>query len=177
MDQGLAAVLGATVGVVGTLGTACLTYLTARHQARDQGRVAHAQTVRDERRATYLEVLTAGEILASECAKSWKWITETEPNRVISDILKAHTQLEAAMRNLEKAANRVKLAGPVDAIHRMDLLLMAAGREMWAVRDRLESGGGGMPHSNEYLESKAERAEETRQLVIWARTELDKVPH
>lgn len=53
MDQGIAAVLGAGVGIVGTLGTAFLTYAGARHQTRDQGRIDHQRSVRNERMAAY----------------------------------------------------------------------------------------------------------------------------
>ncbi|MGM0352125.1 hypothetical protein [Streptomyces sp. ECR3] len=59
MDQGIAAVLGALVGVLGTAGTASLGYIAARKQAPDQGRIAHAQQLRAERREAYLAVMHA----------------------------------------------------------------------------------------------------------------------
>jgi hypothetical protein len=43
MDQGIAALAGAGIGVVGSLGTAGLAYLAAERQARDRGRIEHAQ--------------------------------------------------------------------------------------------------------------------------------------
>ncbi|WP_180268827.1 hypothetical protein [Streptomyces sp. Ru87] len=61
MDQGISAVLGASVGVLGAVGTAVLTYLAARRQANDQGRVIHRNTLRTERREAYLAFLQAGE--------------------------------------------------------------------------------------------------------------------
>ncbi|WP_333772375.1 hypothetical protein [Streptomyces sp. IBSBF 3136] len=63
MDQGLAAVLGAGVGVLGTLGTALLAYGAARRQAVDQGKVDHAKELRAERRETYLAFIEAAEPL------------------------------------------------------------------------------------------------------------------
>jgi len=57
MDQGTSAVLGACVGVVGTLGTAMLTYVVARHQISEQGRIEHKKTIRAERREAYREFL------------------------------------------------------------------------------------------------------------------------
>ncbi|MEV5432429.1 hypothetical protein [Streptomyces sp. NPDC052701] len=57
MDQGIAAVLGAAVGVLGTLGTAVATYGAASRQARDQAKATHAQRLRDERREAYLSFL------------------------------------------------------------------------------------------------------------------------
>ncbi|WP_146620503.1 hypothetical protein [Streptomyces sp. Amel2xB2] len=57
MDQGTAAVIGATVGVVGTISTAVLTYVATRHQVRDQGRVEHSLRLREERREAYIGFL------------------------------------------------------------------------------------------------------------------------
>ncbi|GAB7102118.1 hypothetical protein JCM4814A_04320 [Streptomyces phaeofaciens JCM 4814] len=53
--------LGASVGVLGTVGTAVLTYLAARKQADDQGRVTHRSALRAERRDAYLAFLQAHE--------------------------------------------------------------------------------------------------------------------
>lgn len=53
MDQGVSAVLGASVSVLGTAGTAVLTYPAARKQAYDQGRVTHRSALRTERREVY----------------------------------------------------------------------------------------------------------------------------
>ncbi|GGN77478.1 hypothetical protein GCM10011579_059760 [Streptomyces albiflavescens] len=55
VDTGLAAVLGAGVGIIGTLGTACLTYLTTRQQ----GRVEHGQWLREQRQRAYEDFLIA----------------------------------------------------------------------------------------------------------------------
>ncbi|MGV9563932.1 hypothetical protein [Streptomyces sp. NPDC003480] len=55
MDQGLAAVLGAGVGVIGTLGTAFLTYVATRQQ----GRVEHGQWLREQRQRAYEDFLIA----------------------------------------------------------------------------------------------------------------------
>ncbi|GGV63027.1 hypothetical protein GCM10010277_68830 [Streptomyces longisporoflavus] len=59
--------LGAAVGVIGTLGTATLTYLATRHQVRDQGRVDHAKVLREERKAAYLDFLEAAESCSKVC--------------------------------------------------------------------------------------------------------------
>ncbi|MBO8191383.1 hypothetical protein ITI46_06705 [Streptomyces oryzae] len=53
MDQGTAAVLGACVGMVGTLGAAVSAYVAARHQVREQGKTEHKKTIRAERREAY----------------------------------------------------------------------------------------------------------------------------
>ncbi|MFH8224748.1 hypothetical protein ACH4C2_37090 [Streptomyces sp. NPDC018057] len=59
MDQGLAAVLGAGVGMVGALATAALTYASTRYQARHQRMYEHAKTLREERRTAYLNFWNA----------------------------------------------------------------------------------------------------------------------
>ncbi|MDH6219714.1 hypothetical protein [Streptomyces pseudovenezuelae] len=61
MDQGVSAVLGASVAVVGTLATAVLTYTAARRQTSDQARAEQVQRLRDERRSAYLALLEATE--------------------------------------------------------------------------------------------------------------------
>ncbi|WP_409471927.1 hypothetical protein [Streptomyces sp. HC307] len=61
MDQGVAAVLGAAVGVVGTLGTAVFTYAATRAQTRDAGMVEHGHWLREKRLvacSAFLEALT-----------------------------------------------------------------------------------------------------------------------
>jgi hypothetical protein len=57
MDAGWAAVLGATVGVVGTLGSAMLTYAATRSQVHEAGRVEHEHWVRDKRQQLYLDFI------------------------------------------------------------------------------------------------------------------------
>ncbi|KOV59139.1 hypothetical protein [Streptomyces sp. MMG1121] len=118
MDQGIAAVLGAGVGIAGTLGSALLGYATARHQARDQGRVDHGFRLRDERKEAYLAFLEVEERLAilfreirfALCADEdsipdWLYI-ETREDAVSADLVE-----------LSRRRTRVTLAGPrgVDA--------------------------------------------------------------
>lgn len=55
VDQGLAALLGAGIGVVGVLSTAVLTYASTRHQGRQARAAEHDRSLRAERRSTYLE--------------------------------------------------------------------------------------------------------------------------
>lgn len=53
MDQGIAAVLGAAVGVVGALGASALTYLGVRQQTRAIGQIEYAKAVWTERAELY----------------------------------------------------------------------------------------------------------------------------
>jgi hypothetical protein len=54
MDAGLAAVLGAAVGALGTGGAALLTGLLGRGQARTQLRAEHVRLLREPRRSAYV---------------------------------------------------------------------------------------------------------------------------
>ncbi|MEU9196709.1 hypothetical protein [Streptomyces hundungensis] len=53
MDAGLAAVLGATVGAVGTGGAGIVAALLARAQGRSQLSAEYARFIRDQRKAAY----------------------------------------------------------------------------------------------------------------------------
>jgi len=53
MDQGLAAVLGATVGVLGTISASAISSWTSRQQVHHQAKVDHAQWRRQARRDAY----------------------------------------------------------------------------------------------------------------------------
>ncbi|MEU3333755.1 hypothetical protein [Streptomyces sp. NPDC006668] len=54
MDSGLAAVLGATVGALGTGGAAVVAAMFARSQLRMQIRAEHRRSLRDPRKAAYV---------------------------------------------------------------------------------------------------------------------------
>ncbi|WP_328974175.1 hypothetical protein [Streptomyces canus] len=58
MDQGIAALLGATVGVLGTISTSAITGWSSRQQVRTQARVDHAHWRRQVRREAYSAFLT-----------------------------------------------------------------------------------------------------------------------
>ncbi|GAA3908162.1 hypothetical protein GCM10023084_70460 [Streptomyces lacrimifluminis] len=53
MDQGLAAVLGATVGVLGTVSASAISGWSARQQVQSQAKIEHAQWRRQTRRDAY----------------------------------------------------------------------------------------------------------------------------
>lgn len=59
MDQGIAALLGATVGVVGALGTAALAFFGVRYQARATGQIEHQKALWNERIAAYSAFIEA----------------------------------------------------------------------------------------------------------------------
>ncbi|MEV0372553.1 hypothetical protein AB0I10_22430 [Streptomyces sp. NPDC050636] len=109
MDQGLAAVLGAGVGVLGTLGTASLAYIAARRQAVDQGMVHHWQRVRDDRRDAYLALL-------EEAATVTDVVHSFTPRAMPSESLvrEAVSEMNPAVSKLYACATRVALAGSAE---------------------------------------------------------------
>ncbi|MFF4260332.1 hypothetical protein ACFY1L_55330 [Streptomyces sp. NPDC001663] len=61
MDQGIAATLGAGIGIAGTLGASYLTYAATRHQTRAQIHTEQVRWLRDERKTAYLAFLDEAE--------------------------------------------------------------------------------------------------------------------
>lgn len=115
MDQGLAAVLGAGVAVIGTLGTAGLTYMATRSQARDQGRVDHRQKLRDERRDAYGAFMDTTEpldrvifdLVDTECI-----VDNYQSSYAVDAAERALEELDVAVHGLYRARTRVRLLGP-----------------------------------------------------------------
>lgn len=118
MDQGLAAVLGASVGVLGTMGTALLTYAATRGQVRDQGRVTHAHWLREARQRAYTEFVSAA-VEAAVAARALdkevrKIRTEGWVTQINLDALESADQAAfQSMRNLtQHGIVHLSLAGP-----------------------------------------------------------------
>jgi hypothetical protein len=59
MDQGLAAILGATVGAVGTGGVGLIAALLTRSQHRTQIRAEHLRLIREPRKGSYVAYASA----------------------------------------------------------------------------------------------------------------------
>ena len=112
VDQGVAAILGAGVGVVGTLGTAVLTYLAARQQNRDQGSIEHDRWLRDQRQAAYAGLLAGYEEL-SACALRLEEALAARADKERLDSLVA--ELAAKTTTFDHARVRISVAGPKSA--------------------------------------------------------------
>ena len=117
MDQGLAAVLGASVGVLGTLGTAIATYAATRRQVVDQERAARKREHRIERRDAYLDFLVATESLDRALHKVAHrdddpsgLSMESPPSAAV--IQSALEDLDVAVHELYKMHMRIRLVGP-----------------------------------------------------------------
>ncbi|MGW2292710.1 hypothetical protein [Streptomyces phaeochromogenes] len=117
MDQGLAAVLGAAVGIVGTLGTGTLGYLAARRQASDQGCIDHAHQLRADRREAYLALLQAlkpvHEIVNVVVEELRERGIEYEPNW--EELGRVADLASSAEKSVAAAAQTVELYGPFEA--------------------------------------------------------------
>ncbi|WP_208032751.1 hypothetical protein [Streptomyces cyanogenus] len=113
MDQGVAAVLGASVGVVGALGAATLTYIATRKQAVDQGVVDFRKSLRSERREAYLAFMQAVEGLHPVLvALGWHGeITAAE-----SPLSRAEqiSTLRSLVRDLCRLQAQIDLVGPTE---------------------------------------------------------------
>ncbi len=117
MDAGVAAVLGAAVGVVGTLGTAMLTYAAARRQARDVGAVEHGHWLRERRHERYLAFLDGLDAWDRALDLIWEPLHEyrSDPIAGRARFLAALEPLQDRCDELTKLQERVSLVGPVGA--------------------------------------------------------------
>lgn len=115
MDQGLAALLGASVAVVGALCTGGLTYVATRRQAMDNGEVAHRKQLREERRDAYKKFLAAAEsldrvifrLVEQECIQ-----LDFESRLARDAVAEVMGDLDSAAHNLYVERMNVALAGP-----------------------------------------------------------------
>ncbi|MFD0213445.1 hypothetical protein ACFVH9_31210 [Streptomyces hirsutus] len=93
MDSGVAAVLGATVGAIGTGGAAVVAAMLARSQVRMQIRAEHRRSLRDPRKAAY--------VAFAEC---WRNRLELTSNAWIELQLAADRRGEPELEGLLRAA-------------------------------------------------------------------------
>ncbi|WP_411090056.1 hypothetical protein [Streptomyces sp. 061-3] len=120
MDAGLAAVLGATVGALGTGGAGIITALFSRSQARLQIRAEHARLLREPRKATYVVYAAAArklyETLDDAETELSSWSTDNldereEALRIATEMYRDAEAQESAWDHLEA---QVYIEGPID---------------------------------------------------------------
>ncbi|MBP0456637.1 hypothetical protein [Streptomyces montanisoli] len=116
MDQGWAAIVGAGVGVVGTLSTSWLKTTADRRLARDQGAAEHGRELRGERREVYLAFTEAAEPVDAVLHRIAHQdgvpaaVRDAPPP---TDVLReAVEELGKAVHTLYKAQARLDLMGP-----------------------------------------------------------------
>lgn len=118
MDQGTAAVLGACVGVAGTLGTGFLAYFAARHQIRDQAKLEHRKTVRLERRESYRDFLRRISAIERDLDLFMLKLVKLKLDEASPDAwLEAFdesTALSDRLKDLQVQSTDLMLAGPLE---------------------------------------------------------------
>ncbi|MFF3879406.1 hypothetical protein [Streptomyces sp. NPDC001978] len=106
MDSGLAAVLGATVGAVGTGGAAVVAALFARSQVRMQLRAEHQRSLRDPRKAAYVTLAECWRSKHERASDAWMELRMTANHRgesEFAELLRAPSDHRAAAFNLTAA--------------------------------------------------------------------------
>ncbi|MEU9541022.1 hypothetical protein [Streptomyces mirabilis] len=118
MDQGTAAVLGASVGVAGTLGTGILAYIAARYQIRDKAKLDHRSTVRAERREAYRDFLGSVSEIQRDIELFMLQIArlqvEQSPPEVWLEAFSVSTELSDRLKTLKANTADLLLAGPAE---------------------------------------------------------------
>ncbi|MGW8374276.1 hypothetical protein [Streptomyces sp. ODS28] len=116
MDQGTAAVLGAGVGVIGTIGSAYLGYAAARWQVRDQGRVDHGSKLREERINAYGAFLNAAQSIDDDLQEVYRQVIDfVRGEGPAPDWAAQQSRLDeimSALEDLKRLNTRVAMAGP-----------------------------------------------------------------
>lgn len=115
MDQGIAALAGAGIGVVGSLGTAGLAYLAAGRQARDRGRIEHAQKLREERRAAYRLFQRAAEPIDDALHRVGMGAVDGPASSFLltsRNLRLSEQEISDAVRELRKLLIEIQLNGP-----------------------------------------------------------------
>ncbi|MYR39682.1 hypothetical protein GTX14_31595 [Streptomyces sp. SID4944] len=118
MDQGIAALAGAGIGVVGSLGTAGIAYLAAGRQARDRGRIEHAQKLREERRAAYRLFQQATEPIDDALHRiGWGAVDGPTSSFLLTsrNLRLSEQQISEAVQELRKLLTEIQLNGPDSA--------------------------------------------------------------
>ncbi|MEU2294308.1 hypothetical protein ACFY9H_28730 [Streptomyces bacillaris] len=143
MDGGLAALLGALIGVSGTVGSAWLGYHASRRQIRDGAAVAHASRLREERREAYLSYIATTEKLDLLFRKfnpeNYQTLQDVPRDnsgeinfQLIRDVAR---ELQEVQHSMFQAISRVDLAGPSEVSKRSGF----AWLHLLSVRDIMDS--------------------------------------
>lgn len=167
MDQGIAAVLGAGVGITGTLGAALLGYMGARRQSRDQGRVNHALRLRDDRKEVYLAFLEEEERLRDifEGARS-SLLPDEHSETPWLRIETKEQSLRDGLGELQQRRTRIALAGPQEVEMGADRMCAAVSDAACHMRECLREAGRPTPAREQRLHSISLEFDAARQQYI-----------
>ncbi|MFJ9469086.1 hypothetical protein [Streptomyces caniferus] len=173
MDQGMAALLGAAVGVAGTLGAAALSYLAVRSQAPDQARVDHAKQIRSERRDAYAAFLEKAEEPVSQAILVLGPIEmgDVEPPgaRQLAEMM---TPFRRAADELLTMTSRIQLCGPEEVAQEAVCLWSAIAYLAYNLGDAWEASG----ESEQFSRALAEVEVTREKFIAAARAEIERVP-
>ncbi|MFJ2198992.1 hypothetical protein [Streptomyces violaceusniger] len=169
MDQGIAAVLGAGVGVLGTLGTAALTHMAARRQTLDNGKVQHWQKMRDERKETYLSFLSAVEDFQAEVSGFHASLLPPEAESNTPPISGSRKAAGDCLTKLYGQCNRVGLAGPTPMADQARAVRTTA-TSAFATLENLRRDGGEWSYDaiRDYNQKSSALLEQQRKFVTEA---------
>ena len=112
MDPGLAAVLGATVGVLGSLGTAVLTWSATRWRVRTETRTEHARWRHQVRRDAYIGLLTSARTATSALLTALETLHANREQEAQQELTRAWQLLGP----LESTLATVRLEGPMAVV-------------------------------------------------------------
>lgn len=171
VDQGLAAVLGASVGVIGTLGTACLTYLATRQQ----GRVEHGHWLREQRQRAYEEFLITYDRFAGAATALEDALLEGRAEG-LQDLTAA---LKESLDTFATARSRVAVTGPAAASKsagKIATLLREVVSALKAWQDDLPSEGDASEKSTRLHELQSRVQYAYRDFIRDVRSVLESPP-
>ncbi|MET8558961.1 hypothetical protein ABZV64_28985 [Streptomyces sp. NPDC004959] len=120
MDGGIAALLGAVVGVSGTVGSAWLGYQASRRQIADGAALSHATRLREERREAYLSYISTTEQLELLLRQfnpvnyaSLQDVPKADSGEFDWELIsRVSRELQDVQHAMFQAVSRVDLAGP-----------------------------------------------------------------
>ncbi|MEV0553150.1 hypothetical protein AB0I27_06780 [Streptomyces sp. NPDC050597] len=193
MDQGLTAVLGALVGVLGTLGSAWLGFHASRTQVREQAVAELSTRLREERREAYLSFVSASEQLdlvfrkfTAENYQTLDEIPKDESGEIEwSLMVEVYRDLEVVQHAMLQAVARVDLAGPSNVAHHSGyawLNVLAIRDIMQRVSERREFDGNSLGQlrveTAAYHESHNDfmrQAQSMLETLVWANTHQKRI--
>ncbi|WP_159043258.1 hypothetical protein [Streptomyces sp. NBRC 110028] len=109
MDQGLAALLGAFVGVVGTTASAVVAGRYLRQQARDQAHIDHARWRREIRQEAYAATLVPITEAREVARQASRALVQAQAEADVASLL---GQLDKLIRTIQASCARLHLEGP-----------------------------------------------------------------
>jgi hypothetical protein len=172
MDQGIAAVLGAAVGVVGALGAAALAYLGVRQQSRATGQIEYAKAVWAERTELYAAFIDAVEeadhalingrailsALRSALSGLERNATSQEAANKAEEALAKLREAKDLIRAAYKCASRIRVLGPQTLLDATTDVVQALNGRLGTLSRSLGAAEQGAEVVGQLLDEEREQA-------------------